>query len=130
MVYGKGRIKIHFINVEGKMADYTCAKEGIISELKTDVKNIKEDVSDLNKIYELMYQMTANVSVLTEQMSSTKIDVQTIKKDVEEIKVKPLETKNSRFNMILDKVIATIITVVVTAITIGILSPIFREGLM
>lgn len=73
-----------------------CFKESDIATLKTEnktlfrrVASLEGDIKDLYQVYDLIYGMTTNISLLTDQMSRTNEDVRSIKKDVEEIKMRP-----------------------------------------
>lgn len=63
-----------------------CSNEGIISKHGTEIVQIQKDVDYLNKIYELIYGLTTNVSILAEKMTRVTDDVSSIKVDIEEMK--------------------------------------------
>lgn len=75
-----------------------CTKEKELATMETEIKTLfkitdknKSDIKDLNKIYELIKDLTISVSVLAEQMKRNTDDISNIKSDVEEIKRKPSE---------------------------------------
>ena len=43
-----------------------CIKEGELAEIRTEVGALKQDVSSLKKLYNLISEQTNNITVLTE----------------------------------------------------------------
>ncbi len=63
-----------------------CTKESDITTLKVEMIEVKNDIERLDRIYDLIYGLTTNVSLLTEQMERNNQDLSDIKNDVNEIK--------------------------------------------
>lgn len=63
-----------------------CTKESDIATLKAEMIEVKNDIERLDRIYDLIYGLTTNVSLLTEQMERNNQDLSDIKNDVNEIK--------------------------------------------
>lgn len=61
-------------------------KVGEIATLRAEMTEIKNDIERLDKIYDLIYGLTTNVSLLTHQMERNNQELVGIKKDVNEIK--------------------------------------------
>lgn len=104
-----------------------CMKEAELATLKVENKNImddivtiKKDIADLSKVYDSIYGLTTNVSLLTEQMSRTIDDIKVIKSDVEEIKSIPLKNY--------DSIKKTIVNLIITAIVLYLISKTFLGG--
>lgn len=73
-----------------------CEREREIATLQSENKTLfrrmdtlEEGVKELHHVYDLIYGMTTNISLLTDQMARTNEDVKSIKQDVEEIKMRP-----------------------------------------
>ena len=59
---------------------------GEIATLQAEMTEIKSDIERLDKIYDLIYGLTTNVSLLADQMERNNQELIGIKKDVNEIK--------------------------------------------
>jgi predicted nucleic acid-binding Zn-ribbon protein len=73
-----------------------CEREREIATLQSENKtlfrrvgSLEKDIKELHHVYDLIYGMTTNISLLTDQMARTNEDVKAIKQDVEEIKMRP-----------------------------------------
>ena len=104
-----------------------CMKEAELATLKVENKNImndivtiKKDIADLSKVYDSIYELTINVSLLTEQMSRTIDDIKVIKSDVVEIKNIPSRKY--------DNLINTIVNLIITAIVLYLINKTFLGG--
>ena len=104
-----------------------CMKEAELATLKVENKNImndivtiKKDIADLSKVYDSIYELTINVSLLTEQMSRTIDDIKVIKSDVVEIKNIPSRKY--------DNLIKTIVNLILTAIVLYLINKTFLGG--
>lgn len=104
-----------------------CTKEAELATLKVENKNImndivtiKKDITDLSKVYDSIYELTINVSLLTEQMSRTIDDIKVIKSDVVEIKNIPSRKY--------DNLIKTIVNLIITAIVLYLINKTFLGG--
>lgn len=67
---------------------YNCTKEGTLARHETQINQLIKSVDNLDKIYDLIYGITTNVSVMTSTMVSVTEDIDHIKKDIKEIKSK------------------------------------------
>lgn len=104
-----------------------CTKEAELATLKVENKNImndivtiKKDIADLSKVYDSIYELTINVSLLTEQMSRTIDDIKVIKSDVGEIKSIPSKKY--------DNLSKTIVNLIITAIVLYLINKTFLGG--
>lgn len=104
-----------------------CTKEAELATLKVENKNImndivtiKKDITDLSKVYDSIYELTINVSLLTEQMSRTIDDIKVIKSDVVEIKNIPSRKY--------DNLSKTIVNLIITAIVLYLINKTFLGG--
>lgn len=104
-----------------------CTKEAELATLKVENKNImndivtiKKDITDLSKVYDSIYELTINVSLLTEQMSRTIDDIKVIKSDVVEIKNIPSRKY--------DNLTKTIVNLIITAIVLYLINKTFLGG--
>lgn len=104
-----------------------CTKEAELATLKVENKNImndivtiKKDIADLSKVYDSIYELTINVSLLTEQMSRTIDDIKVIKSDVVEIKNIPSRKY--------DNLSKTIVNLIITAIVLYLINKTFLGG--
>ena len=106
---------------------YGCIKEKEIAVLQSEVKTLfkenkilRNEIDDLSKVYELIYGLTTNVSLLTEQMSRTREDLSefkkdtskdldSIKKDVKQITMQPADDFKHYKKMIIGQIITGII---------------------
>ena len=73
--------------------DYKCNKEGEIATLQSEVRSIfriteknKSDIKELNKIYDLIKDLTISVSILAEQMKRNTEDLSEVKGDLDDMK--------------------------------------------
>ena len=73
-----------------------CSKQREIGVMETEIKSLfklvdsnKNELGELNKVYDLLYGITTNVSVLTEQMINNTNQLSKVSKDVETIKTTP-----------------------------------------
>ncbi len=89
--------------------DGKCTKEGVLSELRTEVKLIWERISMMDKMYESVNKLSESTVVLAEQMKNTNLEIQEIKKDVKEIKDIPTQNYNSYKNTIINTILGGMI---------------------
>lgn len=82
-----------------------CTKEGEIATLKAENKTIFNDIKELKKTSIVIFDLTVNMTKLTEQMEGTQKnildlvkqtqetqkDIKTIKKEITELKLCPVE---------------------------------------
>lgn len=73
-----------------------CSQIKEISTMETEIKTLfritesnKKDIADMNKVYDLIYGITTNVSVLAEQMAKNTEELTKISNDVDTIKTIP-----------------------------------------
>ena len=106
---------------------YGCIKEKEIAVLQSEVKTLfkenkilRDEIDDLSKLYELIYGLTTNVSLLTEQMSRTREDLSefkkdtskdldSIKKDIKQITMQPADDFKYYKKIIIGQIITAII---------------------
>jgi len=100
------------------MSECNCTKVAEIERLKSNQNNIMEsatelrkEVADLKSIYKMIYELTSNFRILTQQMTDTREDLKCIKDDVEIIKNLP----NDRENHLIKIVLGTFIVLIVGA---------------
>jgi len=89
--------------------DGKCTKEGVLSELRTEVKLIWERISMMDKMYESVNKLSESTVVLAEQMKNTNQEIQEIKKDVKEIKDIPTQNYNNYKNTIINTVLGGLV---------------------
>lgn len=85
-------------NLEVEMK--TCERR--FSELKCEIK-------ELGKVYEIIYTMTANMSVMSEQMIEVKKSIGVIEDRLEEVRWKPLSDASYYKRLVVGGVIGAII---------------------
>lgn len=117
------------------MESYKCNKEAEIATVQADIKTLfknidrsKQDIKDLNKIYDLIKELTVSVSVLAQQMKTNtdniefvKNDVSGVKKDIEEIKLKPANSFDHYKKLIAGGTITTLLGALIGALITQIL---------
>ena len=76
-------------------SEYRCTKEGELATLKSETKRLletdielKAEITELRKVYDLIYSLSSNVSKLTDQMGRNAKDVKAIKDDLDLLKNK------------------------------------------
>lgn len=101
------------------MSEYRCTKVEELAELQANqkqilgnVKDIRNELQDLKNIYKLIYELSSNFATLNETVINTRIDVASIKIDVETMKSRP----NDRENHYIKVGVGGIITVIIAAI--------------
>lgn len=73
-----------------------CSKIKEISKMETEIVSLfklvevnRKELNDMNKVYDLIYGITTNVSVLAEQMTKNTEELSKVSKDVDTIKRVP-----------------------------------------
>lgn len=96
--------------------DYQIDNERRISNLEVEMKTcerrfeeIKADIKELGKIYEVIYTMTTNMSVMSEQMIEVKKSINIIENRLEEVRLKPLSDASYYKRVMVSGVIGAII---------------------
>ena len=96
--------------------DYQIDNERRISNLEVEMKTcerrfgeIKVDIKELNRIYEVIYTMTTNMSVMSEQMIEVKKSICVIEARLEEVRLKPLSDAVYYKRLVVGGVIGAII---------------------
>lgn len=68
-----------------------CSRDADIAVIKTEVNQLQQGFSELKEVYNLIYGLTTNVSLLTDQMVRMNDDIVTVKSDVVDIKTAPVK---------------------------------------
>lgn len=75
-----------------------CTEIGRLSKIETEIISLfrivqsnKQEISDMNKVYDLIYGITTNVSVLAEQMTRNTEELSKVSSDVESMKTIPAD---------------------------------------
>jgi hypothetical protein len=95
--------------------DY-CVKEKDLAEIRVRLDAAFERIDELRKLHELLYELSSNVSVLVEQMKDTKVDITSLKGDMEILKRKPVDDYNGYQRMIFGGIIGAIIAFMMSQI--------------
>lgn len=110
------------------MDNYKCTKEGEIATLKAEVKGaykildgVRSDLTDLKEVYNLIYGLTTNVSVLTEQMVQMNKQLDNIRKVQDDIIKEPLNDYNHYRKLIVGGIITTTLGAIVGAIVMTVI---------
>lgn len=80
-----------------------CSKEKDIGIIQTEIKTLfniaesnKKSIVEMNRVYDLIYGLTTNVSILAEQMARNTDDLGHMKKDIDVIKSKSERSPEER----------------------------------
>ena len=88
-----------------------------LAETKATCKSNSDRIVELSKQYETLHSIATSVEVLANKVTSLAQDMAEVKASVNEIEAKPIK----RYDGIVDKIILTTITAVVTWILRGVL---------
>jgi len=86
--------------------DGKCKQEGVLSELKTEMKSVWKQINKMDSIYKVLQTLSENTAVLAEQMRNTSKDVNDLKQEVQEIKSIPSKNYNTYKNALITAVLS------------------------
>lgn len=96
--------------------EHRCLKEGELGEIKQSIKNLhnkandnKKEISELKKVYKLIYKQNENISLIVADQNTMKNDVKGIREDVDKIINKPLDTFEHYKRVIIGAIILAVI---------------------
>ena len=88
-----------------------------LAETKATCRSNSDRIVELSKQYETLHSIATSVEVLANKVTSLAQDMAEVKSSINDIESKPIK----RYDGIVDKIILTVITAVVTWILRGVL---------
>lgn len=87
--------------------DY-CVKEKDLAEVRVRLDAAFERIDELRRLHEVLYEISGSIAVLVEQMKDAKVDISSLRGDMEILKRKPVDDYNGYQRLIIGGIIGAV----------------------
>lgn len=87
--------------------DY-CVKEKDLAEVRVRLDAAFERIDELRRLHEVLYEISGSIAVLVEQMKDAKVDIASLRGDMEILKRKPVDDYNGYQRLIIGGIIGAV----------------------